>query len=180
MSPLFLTCTLTTTSSAESADVVRCAIASSIGLRRAFTTWTERRVGNPARPRVSDKSVLFPRHTPPRAGPRQLANPQFLQSSHSAPSTECRDYTGVLTERRPRSRSVTQTPPTPFQLFVTQMTQLLTERAVSGGMQGEPTKTRVSFFHLVEIWPISAEFMRGSKMSTLSAVNMPSARPDTY
>ena len=72
MSPLFWTCTLTTTSSAESADVVGCAIASSIQLRRAFTMWTERCVGNPARPHVSDKSVLFPRHTPPRAGPRPL------------------------------------------------------------------------------------------------------------
>ena len=37
-------------------------------------TWTERRVGNPARPRVSDKSVGFPRHTPPRAGPRHLVD----------------------------------------------------------------------------------------------------------
>ena len=69
MSPLFWTCTLTTMSSAESADVVGCAIASSIQLRRAFTTWTERRVGNPARTACLGKSVLFPRHTPPRAGP---------------------------------------------------------------------------------------------------------------
>jgi len=67
------------------------------------------------------------RHSLPER--RELASPQFLQSRHSALSTECRDYTGVLTERRPRSRSVPQTPPTPFQLFVTQMTQLLTERA---------------------------------------------------
>ena len=63
----------------------------------------------------------------------ELTNPQFLQSPHSAPqaapSTECGDCTGVLTERRPRSRSVTQTPPTPFQLFVTQMTKLFTPRA---------------------------------------------------
>ena len=72
MSPLFWTCTLTTTSSAESADVVGCAIASSIQLRRAFTTWTERRVGNPARPRVWEKSMVFPRHTPLRAGPRPI------------------------------------------------------------------------------------------------------------
>ena len=71
MSPLFRTCTLTTTCFLESGFVVPRAIASCVGLRRAFTTWTERRVGNPARPRVSDKSVLFPRHTPPRAGPRQ-------------------------------------------------------------------------------------------------------------
>ena len=34
--------------------------------------------------------------------------------------------------------------------------------------------------HLVKICPRFPEFMRGSKMSTLSAVNMPSARPDTY
>ena len=36
--------------------------------------------------------------------------------------------------------------------------------------------------HLVEIWPISTEFMRGSKVSTLSGVSMPSAgltRTDT-
>ena len=47
----------------------------------------------------------------------ELASPQSMQSRHSAPSTECRDYTGVLTERRPRSRSVTQTPPTPSTLW---------------------------------------------------------------
>ena len=62
----------TTTSSVESGigrrDVVRCAIASSIELRRAFMTWTERRVGNPARLCASDASVGFPRHTPPRRG----------------------------------------------------------------------------------------------------------------
>ena len=44
----------------------------------------------------------------------------------------------------------------------------------------DPLRVFFSLPPFAKICPRFPEFMRGSKMSTLSAVNMPSARPDTY
>ena len=49
--------------------VVRCAIASSIELRRSFARWTERALGNRGKPRISLKTSQKTRFTPPRSGP---------------------------------------------------------------------------------------------------------------
>ena len=87
----FLTCTLITTSSAKSADVVRCAIAYRELYRTTeslFTTWTERAASAIPHDRVSrvwKKSMLIPRHEtythlPPGAGPRP--RPDRVQYSY--------------------------------------------------------------------------------------------------
>ena len=60
------------TSNLKKLFVVPRAIASCVGLRRDFSAWTERRVGNRVALRVWDESVGFPRHAQPRAGPRHV------------------------------------------------------------------------------------------------------------
>ena len=72
MSPPFRPLRSTTSSNLKKLFVVPRAIASCVGLRRDFSAWTERRVGNRVALRVSDESVGFPRHAPPRAGPRRV------------------------------------------------------------------------------------------------------------
>ena len=67
MSPPFRTLRSTTSSNLKKLFVVPRAIASCVGLRRDFSAWTERRVGNRVALRVWDESVDFPRHAPPRA-----------------------------------------------------------------------------------------------------------------